>query len=358
MASDTAKLATGLWYREGSSAGRAASLKFADDTLSAIDEDGTVLSASAFAGIEISDRVGSIPRRLTFSDQTSFETADNDAIDALVASNRGSRAGWVHRAERVHPRLLLFVFLTFIFAFSIYRFAVPALVEVAVLVTPPVVPELMSKGALQTLDTTTFSTTALSAEERSKLSDGFARLTAKSDLGASHFDLLFRQGGLIGPNAFALPDGTVVITDELVKLADGDTEMLLGVLAHEIGHVELNHSLRQLYRAAGVAGLIMLIGGDIGDSTHDILVQGGGLLALSYSRAYENAADRHSVELMAKAGYNPEAISRFFALVEDKLNDHSPTSMLETHPGTPERRKMVLDYAQELKARTPPGVAN
>jgi hypothetical protein len=34
-------------------------------------------------------------------------------------------------------------------------------------------------------------------------------------------------------------------------------------------------------------GLIMLIGGDIGNGMEDILVQGGGLLALSYSRAQE-----------------------------------------------------------------------
>jgi Zn-dependent protease with chaperone function len=351
LASDAGKVTTGLWYREGSSASRPASLVFADDALSVMAEDGTVLSAAAFSAVEITDRVGSIPRRLTYPDKSSFETADNDAIDALIAARIGSRAGWVHRAERFHPRILLFVLLTFAFAFSIYRFAVPALVEVAVLVTPPVVPELMSQGTMQTLDTTAFSASTLSDADKAKLQDGFEKIAAKSERGAGGFDLQFREGGVIGPNAFALPDGTVVITDELVKLADGDTEMLLGVLAHEIGHVEMKHSLRQIYRAAGVAGLIMLIGGDIGDSTHDVLVQGGGLLALSYSRADESAADRHSVELMQKAGYDPAAIARFFALVEDKLNDHSPTSMLETHPGTPERRQTVLDYAGQVKAR-------
>jgi predicted Zn-dependent protease len=169
-------------------------------------------------------------------------------------------------------------------------------------------------------------------------------------LEAGKFSLEFRQGGLIGPNAFALPDGTVVITDELVKFADGDTELLLGVLAHEIGHVELKHSLRQLYRSVGAAGLIMLIGGDIGNGTEDILVQGGGPLALSYSRAQEADADRQSVRLMSKAGYDPEAIGRFFTLLEAKLHDESGTSILATHPGTPERRKAVQGYAQELQS--------
>ena len=122
-------------------------------------------------------------------------------------------------------------------------------------------------------------------QERAEIVEGFRRIAERSSRGVSGYTLNFRGGGFIGPNAFALPDGTLVITDELVKLAGGDTEMLVGVLAHEIGHVELEHSLRQLYRAAGMAGLVMLIAGDIGSGAEDILVEGGGLLALSYSAA-------------------------------------------------------------------------
>ena len=298
----------------------------------------------------MTDRVGNVPRRVTLPNGSVFETPNNDAIDALIAAVPGNRAGWVHRAERFHPRLVIFAVLALIFIVGIYRFALPALVELAVAVTPPVVPEMMSRGTLQALDATAFDVTALSADDQSKLRQGFERLTARFGLDSGKFGLQFRQGGIIGPNAFALPDGTVIITDELVKLADGDTELLLGVLAHEIGHVELEHSLRQLYRSAGAAGLIMLIGGDIGSGTEDILVQGGGLLALSYSRAQEAEADRHSVRLMAEAGFDPEAIGRFFILLESKLHDDSGTNILATHPGTPERRKAVHEYAQELRS--------
>ena len=103
------------------------------------------------------------------------------------------------------------------------------------------------------------------------------------------------------------------------------------MLAHEIGHVEHQHSLRQLYRAAGVSALIMLIGGDIGSGTEDILVQGSALLSLSYSRSAEAEADRHSVELMYKAGHDPKAIAHFFELLRDKLGDRrSATSCRPT----------------------------
>lgn len=42
---------------------------------------------------------------------------------------------------------------------------------------------------------------------------------------------------------------------------------------------------------------------------------------------------------------DPAAIVRFFDMIETKLGDHSETSMLSTHPGTPERKEAILKYA-------------
>jgi Zn-dependent protease with chaperone function len=313
-----------------------------------------VLATAGSGRLDISARVGSIPRRLTFPDGSVFETWDNDGIDRhLVGKGRGG-AGIVHWLEQFRLRLVIIVLLAFALGAAVYRWGVPALVEVAILTTPPIVPQLMAQGTLETLDRTAFSPTKLPEARRREIADGFARIAAQSPRGASAYTLNFRDGGLIGPNAFALPDGTLVITDELVTLAGGDTEMIVGVLAHEIGHVELEHSLRQFYRAAGMTGLIMLIAGDVGSSVEDVLVQGGGLLALSYSRAAEAAADRRSVELMAKAGYSPTAIARFFTLIEEKLGDRSGTSILSTHPGTPERKKEITDYARIISGESDP----
>lgn len=350
MASDHSSI-EGVWYPNESNRSCQASLATEANNLSILASDGTLLTSGLISDTNISDRIGNIPRRLRLVDGSIFETVDNDAIDELAAAAKIGKSGWVHRAERFHPRLVVFAILAMIFIIGIYRYALPVLVEVAVAVTPPIVPELMTKGTMQTLDITTFSPTSLTHEDQGKLLEGFDRLAAESDYRPDRLKLQFRQGGLIGPNAFALPDGTVIITDELVEMADGDNEMLLGVLAHEIGHVEMAHSLKQVYRSAGAVALIMLIGGDIGGGTEDILTQGAGLLALSHSRAQEAEADRRSVEMMLKAGYNPEAIGRFFQLIQEKLHDTSTTSMLSTHPGTPERYKTVHEYVLELQSR-------
>lgn len=314
-----------------------------------IDGGEETLAAGELGSIDISDRIGRVPRRLTFADGSLFETVDNDAIDAWLNSQSTRRTGWIHELERFHPRLIAFAAVVILLVVGVYRYALPALVEVAVAVTPPVVPELMSASTMKTLDTTVFSPSRLTAGEIERIREGFLRIAAKSGRGPSGYNLNFRKGGPIGPNAFALPDGTLVITDELIRLADGDRDMVTGVLAHEIGHVEYEHSLRQLYRVAGMTGLIMLIAGDVGSGVEEVLTDGTALLALSYSREAESQADRHSVELMARAGLDPAAIGRFFALLERKFGDHDETSMLSTHPGTPERRKAIDDYAATFR---------
>jgi Zn-dependent protease with chaperone function len=312
------------------------------------------LAGAGLSWVEISSRVGAIPRRVTFPDGSVFETWDNDGIDRYLAAQGRGGAGLVHWLEQFRLRLIVIVLLAFVLGGVVYRWGVPALVEVAIATTPPIVPQLMAKGTLEALDQTTFSPTKLADGRRKEIADGFARIAAQSPHGAGAYNLNFRDGGLIGPNAFALPDGTLVITDQLVELAGGDTEMIIGVLAHEIGHVELEHSLRQFYRAAGMTGLIMLIAGDVGSAVEDVLVQGGGLLALSYSRKAEAEADRRSVELMAKAGFDPTAIARFFALLEEKLGDKSGTTILSTHPGTPQRKKEIIDYARIISGQSDP----
>jgi Zn-dependent protease with chaperone function len=347
LASDGEAIAEGDWYLANSSRSVAARLLSRGRDIAVLAVDGAVLSVGTKPDLSFSSRVGSIPRHVTFPDGSVFETGDNDGIDAYLRSNGKSDVSRVHRLEKFHPRILLFTFAVFLLGAGIYRYALPAMVEVAVLVTPPVLPKLISSSTISTLDRTVFSPSELSADEQRGIEERFQRVAANAEGGVKGYTLNFRLGGVIGPNAFALPDGNIVITDELVELANGDNEMIAAVLAHEIGHVERKHTLRQVYRAAGLAGLVMLVAGDVGSGVEDVLTHGGGLLALSYSRSAEAEADRRSVDLMRSSGMDPTAIARFFDVIVSKLGDHSATSMLSTHPGSPDRKKAILEYAAQ-----------
>ncbi|NUS70564.1 MAG: metalloprotease, partial [Ensifer adhaerens] len=120
--------------------------------IAAQDETRANLAAADFAQLDISARVGSIPRRVEFPDGSLFETTDNDAIDRLLTERGNVVHGFIHELERFRPRLILVVAATIALGWAVYRFAVPALVEVAVVVTPPIVPQIMSASALKALD--------------------------------------------------------------------------------------------------------------------------------------------------------------------------------------------------------------
>ncbi len=351
LASDNRIVAHGEWFPALSGNATVSSLINEFGQMKVFGPDKRMLTSCSLSDMRISPRVGTIARSVTFPDGSTFLSEDNAAIDNLVRQVTGAKGDIVHGLERFHPRLFGLVALVVLLAVGIYRYALPFLVEAAVLITPSVATELLAKGALETLDRVALAPSELSRERQDALLKSFNDVAKFSPSGSARFTLNFRKGGFVGPNAFALPDGNLVITDELIDLADGDDELILGVLAHEMGHVEYEHSLRQLYHAAGVAGLIMLIGGDIGEGAQDVLVQGSGLLALSHSRSAESAADRHSVEIMLKAGRDPIAIARFFELLEKHLGDSSETNMLSSHPGTPERRAQALEYARELGAK-------
>jgi len=357
-ASDDSASVEGIWRKAGTAAAHPARLTVDPAGAATIaSPDGAVLATAPLASATISARVGRIPRHVTFDGAGDFETPDNDGIDRLSAAALGRRPSLVPGLEAFRPRMAVFVVLTIALCVAIYRYALPVLVEVAVAVTPPVVTELMSQSAFISLDKSIFEPSTLEKPRQDAISSAFqtiAALTprgkAATGTGKPAYVLHFRGGGVIGPNAFALPDGTIVLTDELVTMANDD-EMVLGVLAHEIGHVDHEHSLRQLYRAAGVATLIMLIGGDIGSGTEDILIQGAALASLSYSRSAESEADRYSVELMHEAGRDPAAIVRFFELIRDRLGDSATNDFFSTHPATPERIEETRRYAAEVTGK-------
>src|SRR5690242_18998680 len=101
------------------------------------------------------------------------------------------------------------------------------------------------------LDGAVFHPSRLSTERQDELQRRFTDMTAGLDDG-HHYQLILRNGGRLGPNAFALPSGIVVMTDQLVHWAESDEE-IVAVLAHVIGHVPGRHALRQMLKAAGVS---------------------------------------------------------------------------------------------------------
>lgn len=253
---------------------------------------------------------GAAARKIALGGGWLFES-DDPLLETVVP--RSAFDAQLRLAERLHPRLALFVIVAIAGVWVIWRYGLDVLVTAAIALTPPVVPDLIDAGTMQTLDLTMAEPSELSAAEQARFRAMFAQLLAVlPDPQEEAYSLEYRDMPGMGPKAFAMPGGTIVLTDEMVNRFGDRPDVIAAVLGHEIGHVEDRHGLRQVYRSLSVFVLIALMAGDVGPILEDVLLEGQLLLSLSYSREHERDADLFGLELSAAAGYDPAALKVFF----------------------------------------------
>ncbi|WP_447981165.1 M48 family metallopeptidase [Achromobacter kerstersii] len=331
----------GRLFIANASAHRPATLKPLPDG-SALLDDGSTEQALAPGALRWSSPIGTTARRATLADGAVFETRDYDRADRLARGSGQRSATRLHQLERSRARWLALVVVA-VLAFVIgLRWTVPWLGDTAAALLPHSVEARIGDSVMDALDRVALHPSELPASTRQAILVVFDDLKAHANAPSGSLRLVFRQGGaLVGANALALPGGKIVVTDELVTLAQSP-EALAGVLAHEIGHVEHRHGIRQLGRVVGLSAVVMLMTGDISSMTHDIGVMGAGLLELSFSRRFELEADAHSVVLMRKTGRDPDSLAQLLERMEKLLNEADPLPVwLSSHPSTLERTRNI-----------------
>ncbi len=152
-------------------------------------------------------------------------------------------------------------------------------------------------------------------------------------------------------NAFALPGGPMYVHTGLIKAADNEAQ-IAGVLAHELSHVVLRHGTNQASKAQ-FAQIGAMIGGALlgnGSLTGQLAQLGIGLGAnsvlLKFSRGAESDADLLGAYTMARAGYNPVEMARFFEKLEAEAGGKTPKLVAiftASHPNPGNRVKAIED---------------
>lgn len=310
-------------------------------------DDGETRRDLPKSALSWSSRIGSTSRRATLPDGSVFETSDNDQVDRLVRSRGGAFVIPPSRLERLRPALLSLVVVATLAFFISLRWTLPWLGDTAAAFLPQAVEAHIGVNTLKTLDRIAFHPSELPAPTRHAVLAVFDKLKTHANA-PENLSLAFRRGGsLVGANALALPGGHVIITDELVALAESP-EALAGVLAHEIGHVEHRHGVRQLGRVMGLSAVVLLMTGDASSMANDVGVFGAGLLELSFSRGFEREADTRGVVLMRQAGKDPESLAVLLERLQGltEAGDIIP-AWLSSHPSTPERVQRIRQQAAE-----------
>ena len=304
-----------------------------DGNLRVEDESGAVLAHLSLDHVEISPRLGNLQRRFTLLDAGCFETEDNDAADHLL--QRTHKRMSVHRLEGSWrwAGIAAVIAAAAVYAFVVY--GIPATALWLAQETPASVATAISQQALRTLDAAVFKPSRLPDADQKKAQALFARVASESKRGAGNYRLLIRAAPNFGPNALALPDGTIVMTDQLWPFVRADDE-IQGVFAHEIAHVERAHVLQSLYQAALVPAAIAVVTGDISQISQMAAILPGVLIQAAYSRGLEQQADDDAAVTIKRMGGNPEHLADLLQRLDTRLCGKSgcPASWLGSHPDT------------------------
>jgi predicted Zn-dependent protease len=152
-------------------------------------------------------------------------------------------------------------------------------------------------------------------------------------------------------NAFAVPGGYVYVTRGLLPYLR-DEAALVGVLAHELGHVTARHYARRQTREiiTGLpTALPRLLGMDLLTGALELLGAPVGLLLLKNSRDDELEADELGVGAMTELGYDSRSLAAFFrSLGQLDEGTGSLPSFLQTHPQPADRAEIVDEMAGDL----------
>lgn len=350
------KTIQGFWFPHASARRVAGEMHLSGDGVS-LHVEGETDWSGAREALSVSQRVGSIPRRITLPGQWTFETADNAAVDQWLASaGSGLKdASWIHRLESRWRWILSALVVTVMVVAAGGYWGLPWVSAVAARHMPDSVVDAVSSGTLEILDDWLLGPSELPEARQLERQRGFEALVEST--GTPGYRLHFRRLGM--PNAFALPSGDIIVTDRFVELASA--REFDAVMLHEIGHVRLRHGMQQLVRSSLVSFIIAMYLGDPSGVQELVVALPVFLLQSHYSRAHEREADEYAMRTMMASGIDPVHFASIMRKLAAFHGDGEPPpgeggaepktsgDFLSSHPDSGERIRRALELSEEFR---------
>jgi Zn-dependent protease with chaperone function len=219
-----------------------------------------------------------------------------------------------------------------------YQWGLPLAADRLAQHLPPSIEKTMGDRGLAAMDKY-LRPSQLAAAEQTYLRNLFAAMQAPRGEKPA-YRLEFRSSPM-GPNAFALPNGVIVMTDELLHMTEDD-DAILGVLSHELGHVQRHHSGRHLLQALGVGVVLNLW---LGDAPGAMAAIPAILLSQKHSRDFEREADQYAIDMISANGRPLGSLATLFeSMAAAKAEDEAEAEAvdegedyLSSHPSDAER---------------------
>jgi predicted Zn-dependent protease len=162
-------------------------------------------------------------------------------------------------------------------------------------------------------------------------------------------------------NALAAPGGFIFITKGLLKRCK-DEEMLACILAHEVGHVSAKHGLQSIKKSR-LIDAFSIIGQEVAqrygseklvqltDIFEDVLGDiAEKLIERGYDRKYEYEADKLSLHISSRTGYDANGLLDFLDTMVGDASTESGKGWFKTHPSAEDRIGKVKKEMSSLAA--------
>ncbi|MFN3604846.1 MAG: M48 family metallopeptidase [Leptonema sp. (in: bacteria)] len=166
---------------------------------------------------------------------------------------------------------------------------------------------------------------------------------AKDITGIKDWEIVVFKSEMV--NAFALPGGKIGVYTALLNVATTQ-DQLAAVLGHEVGHVIKKHGKQRIQSQIIAAGGMKALEGLVGSNSVVLSAFGIGAqygVILPFSRSQESEADIIGLDLMAKAGFNPNGAIELWENMK-QANSKKIPEILSTHPAHDTRIKDLKEH--------------
>lgn len=285
--------------------------------------------------LRVSPRIGKAARFIALPDGTQFQCNDHPALDCLPHDSLSEGpVAWLE--QRIWVAIIALA-ATIAFAGVGYFYGLPRIANYAAVHMPQKTEHDLGQSWLRLADEQgMFRPTQIDEETQAEIRTAFAALTRGLPF-EKYYEVNFRSSS-VGANAFAFPGGTIIITDDMVDLAES-TDEILAVLAHEAGHVERHHTTRQIIQNSAVAVAVATVTADA--ATLSAVVAGAPtlLVQMKNSREFESEADDFGFALLKRHGISPETFATLMTRLSEEHGGDKEDSyaFLSSHPITKER---------------------
>ena len=333
----------GTLYPAGSSKAVTCSAVVFDSKLM-LNHEGGKQESYDFASTVLGEPIFGHSQEITFGDGSRFLPED---VKFRWPTKR-KRLKLVEKLEQNLFAVLGAIILSPILIYGILFKAVPEFAVQTYDLVPNAVVQEMGEQSMFAIEKAVLEPTTLSAKEQQIVTKLWDDSLQKLSLPADQFKLSFYQSDFFGANAFALPHGQIVVTDDLVKSMQEHPLALQAVMLHEIGHVEQQHSIRMAAQAAAGAIAFAMIFGDLEGFAEVLLGTGSTILQQRFSQDMEKEADEYALQHMKQHGIDPKEFAKALEIIVEQAgieleNDKEGawSKYLSTHPSIKSR----IEYA-------------